>query len=389
MRAGGEPGRVDTRSGDLVERVALLGRALREVGVRVAVGDQVDALAALLLVDLGDQGEVRRALRIALKIRPPDAEAFEEAFARLFLGVGVGQPQPGHPPLESRPAPPRPGRPGAGLPLLAAALEREREVEVPVAEEPGESPLARLKRKHFERCDERDLARMEPLLLRLARQLATRRGRRLRPSPRPGIVDLRRSLRRAHGTGGELVSLAWRDRPRELPRLVFLCDTSGSMEGHTRFLLAFARALRRVAAGTEVFAFNTALTRITPWLAAARQEVVLSRLAEAVPDWSGGTRIGECLGAFCERHLDALVDSRSVVLVFSDGLDRGDPDGLGRAMRRIAARARRVIWLNPLLSDPRFEPAARGMAAALPHIDLLAPAHDLRSLERLLPALRL
>jgi uncharacterized protein with von Willebrand factor type A (vWA) domain len=156
-----------------------------------------------------------------------------------------------------------------------------------------------------------------------------------------------------------------------------------------RFLLAFVRALKRVAKRTEVFAFNTELTRITSWLSAGQQRAALSRLARAVPDWSGGTRIGECLQAFADRHLAELVDARTVVVVFSDGLDRGDPELVARAMERIRARARRVVWLNPLLADPRFEPTARGMAAALPFVDRLAPAHDLESLERLLPQLAL
>jgi uncharacterized protein with von Willebrand factor type A (vWA) domain len=160
------------------------------------------------------------------------------------------------------------------------------------------------------------------------------------------------------------------------------------MDAHARFLLAFARALKRVARRTEVFAFNTELVRITAWLSSGRRQgAVLERRAEAVPDWSGGTRIGECLAAFVDRHLASLVDARTVVIVLSDGLDRGDAALLGDAMRRIQARARRVIWLNPLLGDARYEPTARGMAAALPYIDRFAPAHDLESLERLLPSL--
>jgi uncharacterized protein with von Willebrand factor type A (vWA) domain len=141
-----------------------------------------------------------------------------------------------------------------------------------------------------------------------------------------------------------------------------------------------------VARRTEVFAFNTELVRITPLLAMGRRAWQV-RLAEAVPDWSGGTRIGESLAAFAARHLAELVDGRTVVIVFSDGLDRGDPAVLADALRRIRARARKVLWLNPLMNDPRFEPTARGMAAALPFVDRLAPAHDLDTLERLIPLL--
>lgn len=375
-------------SRDLVTHLARFAGALREAGVRLSLGDEVDALAALVRVDIGDPGEVRRALRCALKIRPRDAAAFEALFARHFAEAGAGEAVP-------RPAPASHGGPGAPRPARrphgaggdGGEAEAEVEVKVPEGGEPGSSREALLRRKHFDQCDDRDLAQMERLILRLAERLATRRSRRLVPSRGRGLADLRRSLRRALATGGELVWLARRERPVETPRLVVICDTSGSMDAQARFLLAFARAVKRVAKRTEVFAFNTELVRITPWLSAGQQPAMLSRLAEAVPDWSGGTRIGESLDAFTSRHLAELVDSRTVVIVFSDGLERGDPELLGDAMRRIRARARRVIWLNPLLGDPRYEPTARGMAAALPFVDQLAPAHDLESLERLLPHL--
>jgi len=234
---------------------------------------------------------------------------------------------------------------------------------------------------------------MERLLARLALRLATRPSRRRVPTRGPGEPDLRRSFRRAVGTGGELLSLARRRRPVELPRLVVLCDTSGSMDPHVRFLLAFLLALRRVARGSEVFAFNTALVRLTPRLrgafrpGGAEAGLALERLAGGVPDWSGGTRIALCLAEFVDRHLDALVTPKTVVLVVSDGLDRGELDALPDAMAAIRRRARRVLWLNPLAGDPRYEPTARAMAAALPYVDRLLPAHNLESLERLLPLL--
>jgi uncharacterized protein with von Willebrand factor type A (vWA) domain len=206
------------------------------------------------------------------------------------------------------------------------------------------------------------------------------------PAPRGG-VDLRRSFRRAVGTGSEFLLLARRNRAVEEPRLVVLCDTSGSMDPHTRFLLTFILSLRRAARRTEVFAFNTELTRLTPWLSPGKIGPTLDRLAAGVPDWSGGTRIGACLAEFVARHGRELLDGRTVVVILSDGLDRGDPAQLAGAMRAIGARSRRVIWLNPLLGDSRYRPLARGMEAALPYVDHLAPAHNLESLERLLTLL--
>jgi hypothetical protein len=224
---------------------------------------------------------------------------------------------------------------------------------------------------------------MERLIARFALQLATRRSRRLVPTRGRGLVDLRRSFRHALGSRGEFLSLARRARAIEVPRLVVLCDTSGSMDPHTRFLLTFILSLKKAVRRTEVFAFNTTLTRLTPWLAPGRIGLTLDRLAAGVPDWAGGTRIGACLADFVEHHGDEVVNAHTVVVVLSDGLDRGDIGPLVGAMRTLHARARRVIWLNPLLGDPRYRPEARGMAAALPYVDVFAPAHNLESLERL------
>ena len=370
---------------DLVVHLARLAADLRAAGVPVSVGDEVDALRALLRVDLGDRDEVREALRCTLRIHPRDAEAFEALLERLVRGV---------PAAPARPAPSAghgPGNPGGAAPgpLARAAAAEPGGASAEGGDEPGWSAEPMLRRKPFERCDARDLAAMERIVARLAGRLATRRSRRLVPAPAGGRPDPRRSLRRALSTGGELLSLARRAHPVETPRLVVLCDTSGSMDSHARFLLAFVRALKRVAKRTEVFAFNTELVRITAWLSSGRQGPALERLAAEVPDWSGGTRIGESLDTFVTRHLAALVDARTVVVILSDGLDRGEPELLAHAMRRIHGRAARVIWLNPLLGDPRYEPTARGMAAALPFVDRFAPAHDLASLERLLPELSL
>jgi uncharacterized protein with von Willebrand factor type A (vWA) domain len=232
---------------------------------------------------------------------------------------------------------------------------------------------------------------MERMMARLARRLATCRSRRLVPigGTARGQLDPRRSYRLALGTGGEVLRFARRARAVQEPRLVFLCDTSGSMDAHTRFLLMFVLALRRTARRADLFVFNTELCAIDLGvdIVPGKVQLSLDRLTARVPDWSGGTRIGASLATFAERYLPRLGGSKTVVIVLSDGLDRGDPALLAAAVRRIRARVRRLVWLNPLLGDPRYQPVARGMAAALPFIDCLAPAHDVESLERLLPEL--
>jgi hypothetical protein len=368
---------------DLVAHVAAFARALRERGVRASLSDEADAVAALTLADISDRDEVRASLRVALKIRRRDAEAFEELFARLW---GSGD-------TRERRAKGAGSRRGlhvknfGGLPG-GAVLEQEREVSDSRDETPGWSPEAKLRRKPFEECTDRDLAEMGRLISRLALALATRKSRRLVPTRGVrGRLDPRRSFRLALATDGELLRIARRTRAIEQPRLVVLCDTSGSMDRHVRFLLAFLLALKKAARRTELFAFNTSLVRLTPWVSPGKIAATLDRLAAGVPGWSGGTQIGRSLAEFVDRYLDETVDHRTVVVIVSDGLDRGDTAELAAAMRAIHARASKVVWLNPLLGDARYEPTARGMAAALPFVDVFAPAHNLESLERLLPRL--
>ncbi len=375
---------------DLVAHLARFAGELREAGVPVTPGDEIDAAAALGHVDIGDREEVRVGLRASLKIERRAWEIFDAAFERCWrLGKSSGQ--------RSRPRSPRcapPTWPGNGNPLKTLsrrlAEERAAKADEPVQSDdgrPGYSPRAVLRQKSFESCTEDELAEMERLLSQVVRRIATRRSRRLAPSRRGRIVDIRRSFRRSLARGGELVDLARRDRAVERPHLVVLCDTSGSMDPYTRFLLTFVLSLGGVAPRTEVFAFNTSLTRLTPWITAGNVAATLRRFARNVEDWSGGTRIGECLREFADHYLRQVVAGDTSVLIFSDGLDRGATDVLEEALLLIRRRARRVIWLNPLMGDPRYRPEARGMRAALPHIDNLVPAHNLESLEALLPML--
>ncbi len=380
------------RDRDVVERLARFAGRLRERSVDVCVSDEIDGAAALLFVDPGDRDEVRYALRTALKVRRSDWDTFDELF-RDFWAAGSGPGGRLEPAAraQTRPSPPRSDRKGSvprwrWLQAIAPRAD-EREREAPAGDRPGRSADVLLRRKPFDDWRADDLPAMERLLARAVRRWRCRPGRRLVPVRAGGRPDLRRSFRRAVGTGGELLALARRDRAVERPDVVLLCDTSGSMDPHTRFLLTFALSLKRVVRRCEVFAFNTSLTRLTPWLTPEKIGPTLDRLAAGVPDWSGGTRIGASLDEFVARHLETLVSARTVVVVLSDGLDADGPAVLAAAMRAIRERARKVIWLNPLLGDPRYRPEARGMKAALPFVEHFVPAHDLESLERLLPLL--
>ena len=364
----------------IVAQLAKFAGALRRSGVRVGLGDEIDAAAALVLVDLLDRAEVHRALRIAFKL-PRDAwETFDELFAEYWDGRRA----PEHPALRQAQQRDRRGPARWRWDGERVRLDLPDEPQDPDGEQPGYSPEAVLRRKPFDQFSESELAAMQRLLARLALKLATRRSRHLVPTPTRGIIDLRRSFRRALASDGDFLKLARRARPLDETRLVVLYDTSGSMEAYTRVLLAFAFALRRVMKRVEIFAFNTTLVRVTRMIAPAGIPQSLSRLAAGVPDWSGGTRIGRCLAEFVALHKQTLLDRNTTVVCVSDGLDSGDTELLERSMRELRARAGRIIWLNPLLGDSRYRPEAAGMRAALPFVDHFGPAHNLKALEGLL-----
>jgi uncharacterized protein with von Willebrand factor type A (vWA) domain len=364
----------------MVAQLARFAGAMRSRGFRVGLSEEIDAAAALALVDLLDRNEVHRTLRIAFRL-PRDAW---DAFDRLFEEYWDGRRAPQHSALdqamEREPRGPARWRWDGERVRLEMPEGRER----PEGDTPGYSPEALLRRKPFEEFSESDLGAMETLVAQLAAKLAASRSRRLVPTPARGIVDLRRSFRCALAADGDFLKLARRGHALDEPSLLILCDTSGSMDAYTRVLLAFAFALRRVVRRVEIFAFNTTLVRITHMIAPGKIPHSLESLSAGVPDWSGGTRIGACLAEFVAKHKDVRLDKNTIVVCVSDGLDHGDTELLERAMRELKARAGKIIWLNPLLGDSRYRPECAGMKAALPYVDHFAPAHDLESLRGLL-----
>jgi uncharacterized protein with von Willebrand factor type A (vWA) domain len=217
---------------------------------------------------------------------------------------------------------------------------------------------------------------------RLRLNVPERRTRRREPARR-GDPDLRRTLRRSFRTGGEPVERAWRARRRRRRRLVLLLDVSGSMADYSRALVLFARAALQADTRWEAFCFGTRLTRVTRALAVPDPKEALRRAADEVVDWNGGTRIGDAVRALTRTN----VVRGAVVVICSDGLDVGEPEVLTSEMARLGRLAHRVIWLNPLKEDPAYEPLARGMRAALPHVDVFLSGHNLASLEEVGAAL--
>ncbi|WP_420448590.1 vWA domain-containing protein [Candidatus Palauibacter sp.] len=376
------------------ERVVDLGRRLRGEGVACALSESGTAIAALPHLDTDDVEDVRAGLRAAFCSNRADLEIFERCFPAWWRG---GRPSTAVEDLLSkaasgRGAQPPPGPPPGGGGVETAALDRVVE-DGRDEEDSRERPIGAvysaahsLARRSFASIGEQELREVDIWLERLMVRLSTRRSRRLEPGGRRGPIDVRRTLRSLVAHEGELVRLARRRRRHVPPQLVVLCDVSGSMERYSRFLLRFLLGCGR-ARDIETFAFSTRLTHLTPWLAGEEIDPALDRLRAR--GWSSGTRIGECLETFVIRHGQRMLGRRTLVIILSDGLDQGEVEPLQRAMGWIQRRARRVIWLNPLLESSRYAPEARGMRTALPYVDYFQSGHNLEALKTLPGLLRL
>lgn len=349
------------------------------------------------VVDLRDREDLYYGLRSLLTSRPEDYAIFNELFDRWWRAhqVRAMRPRAGsqkgdapHAPVPNvtPPATP-PAAPGTMLSLTkwAAPEDVEDEEEGALL---APSDRAALARKDFSALTADELDAIERVAARIARRLLLRPSRRWKAAARGSRVHLRRSIRQSLKSGGEIIELAYRERKLRRTKIVALCDVSGSMDLYSRFLLQFLYGLHQHFARIETFSFSTTLSRITEELHRESYRAALDELARGVSDWSGGTKIGESIATFVNEHL-RLVDSRTVVVVLSDGWDTGEPELLEDAMRAIHRRAGRVVWLNPLLGSVSYQPLTRGMQAALPHVDIFAPAHNLESLSALVGHLSL
>ncbi|HEX5814368.1 MAG TPA: VWA domain-containing protein [Methylomirabilota bacterium] len=374
---------------DLSSAVVRFAARLRRQGLPVTLIHVTDAVRALEHLDLADRQELYLGLRAVFVGRPEDVPAFDRVFEAFWRPVTEADAVaeallPSLP--DETPAAEREGE----LARESLALDAWSDEDGEAGDEPLGVPAASereaMAAQDFATFSEDQLDAVYRLTLQIARRLARRISRRRRPSARRGRIDLRRTLR-ANVTRGDLIDLRFRRRKRRKVRLVLLCDVSGSMDLYSRFLLQFIFALQSVFSRVETFTFSVRLTRVTEYLRGRSYREVLRRLT-AVRDWSGGTRIGESLGEF-NRRWPGLVDRRTIVIILSDGWDTGDPEVLAAELLRIKRRAGRVIWLNPLLGNPSYEPLTRGMAAALPLVDQFAAAHNLAALRSLAGTLRL
>ena len=358
----GEPARI----------AAVFAATLREEGIAVPTASLLQLVDALAVVGLDRREHVYWAGRATLVTAHEDVPAYDRAFGRVWLGVT--------------------GEEVAPLPVPVTLLTDDADEGAVDGGPSGEHTTVRysaaevLRSKDFADYDASELAELRRLFARLRLTGSLRRSRRLVPasgSNRGRAPDVRRTVRAALRSSGEAIRPSFRDRSLRPRRVVLLCDVSGSMDLYSRVLIRFVHAAVAGRTKVEAFTIGTRLTRVTRDLRSRDPDAALRAAAERAPDWSGGTRLGAGIKQFNDGWGVRGMARGAVVVILSDGWDRGDPAELGREMERLRRVAHRVVWVNPLKATTGYAPVARGMAAALPHVDNFVEGHSLESLEAL------
>ena len=371
-------------------RLAGFARTLRDNGFAVGLAESRDALSVLASPAANRISTLRPALRSLFCATHSDWQRFDEIFAAFWSGRGVRRMQTantglgkGKPKRDTARHGPE-GKPsrvehvaGDGADAADGMGRREGASQTEL--------LATTDLRHI--VDPEEIARTHELARRLARSMRARLVRRaeLRRSGRR--LDLRRTIHRSIAHGGTPIDLAWRRRKVKPLRLVVLLDASGSMSLYTAFFVRFLHGVVDAFREAEAFVFHTRLAHVSPSLRDRDVERAVDRLSLMAQGIGGGTRIGESLATFNRWHAARVINSRTAVIIVSDGYETGSPERLGEEMKRLRRRCRRIVWLNPLIGWTDYAPEARGMKAALPYVDLFAPAHNLESLAALEPYL--
>ena len=373
-------------SGQFLHNLLLFGRILRQLGLDINPGRMIDLVSALDHIEIGRKADFYYAARTLLVHEREDLALFDEAFELFWRKPAESWevdwqgltrrrrpsgPVVTHPPLKE----------AAPQASDSASSSTEPMTVVEVTRTYSDREL--LRHKNFAEMDVEESEAVKRLIANLLWRVSERRTRRLRPG-KGHLMDLRRTLRRSLRSEGEIFHWSYRE-PKLKPRpLVVIADISGSMERYTRLLLHFIYGMKAaLSQPVEAFVFSTRLTRITRPLQIRDLDLALENVGQLVNDWAGGTRIGESLKIFNFEWGRRVLGRGAVVLMISDGWDRGDTELLRREMARLKRNCHRLIWLNPLLGAPDYEPLTRGIQAALPHIDDFLPVHNLASLEDL------
>jgi len=357
-------------------KLAELAAHMRAAGARVGVDELLVAHRALAAVDPTARRDVYNALRAVLCSKHSDIEAFDAAFLACFGAAGDEL-------LDLTPADLKAA--GIALPRMAVPGDQPAKQQA-IDQRPlpaAWSDVEILREKDFAEYTEAERLLARRLIVRLAHRKPTRESRRLRRARGRGDThDLRRTIHASLRYGGEPMERRWREPSRKPRPVVLVCDVSGSMQAHARMLLQYMHACVEAKGRVEAFVFGTRLTRVTRELAGRDHDAAMTRATHAAGDMSGGTRIGEALATLNREH-GRRIGRGAVVIILSDGWDRGDPEELAEEMARLSRCAHRLVWLNPLKAHTGYEPLTRGMQAALPYVDHFLAGNSIASLEEL------
>lgn len=364
-----------------LENLLLFTATLRQAGFAISPQQNMELAQALTLVDIGSREQVYHAARSLLVTRREQMALFEAIFNRFWRNGTDGRTQPQKAPLAPRHK--RHSQPFTIVNYMAArAQPADREVEV-VDKTQTYSDAELLQQKLFSEMSPEELETIKRLIQAMRWQVSLRRTRRRVPDKNGDTLRLRQAMRTAVRTGGIPLQLSWQSRKIKQRPFVLIADVSGSMEKYGRLLLQFFYSVSHSFGEVECFVFGTRLTRITHQLKLKNIDRAVDEAAGDVVDWSGGTRIGESLRTFNRQWSRRVLRRGAIVLIISDGWERGDVSVLRQEMRYLQARSHRLIWLNPLLGLTTYQPLVEGMAAALPYIDDFLPVHNLQSLTEL------
>ncbi len=370
----------------MLGRVVGFSRALHNAGVEVNAGNLIDLCDSFQYISLHNRSDFYAAARATLVSRYDDLETFDEVF-RAFWARPILPDDMTLTDTEAGGDPDLDVQADVNEVVDTADLQEEAEGEGE-SEEVGYSPDEALMGKDLAAMSDREIEQARKVIHEIVNIIANRRSRRRVPENRGAELDFRRTWRRNALYGSDGVELMMKRRRIKKTRLMLLCDVSGSMDCYSRFLIRFIYALKREIRDVEVGVFSTRMTAISRLLKTKGIEESLVEVADTVHDWAGGTDIGGCLREFNDQFARDMLHSRTVMIIVSDGWDRGDPDLMRQEMARLRKRVHKLMWLNPLLGTPGYQPLCLGMKTALPYLDYFLPAHNLESLIQLARTLR-
>jgi uncharacterized protein with von Willebrand factor type A (vWA) domain len=360
---------------DLQQIIVEFCRFARECGLPAGVKESLDALRAAEAVGIAEREKLKYALRAVICSSKADWDLFADVF-ETFWDQNEANAQLMQ--RKSKRAKSDLQQQSAGEPLVGQGNSSVTEGEGKAVL--GATAHERLKKSDFLQLTDADMAELERISVRLLQQMSLRLSRRIKNIARHGRIDLRRTIRQGISRGGDLIDLSFRRRKLQQLKLVIVLDVSGSMNPYSIFFVRFAYALQKYVKRVDTFLFSTHLTEITSALRARQLTDAMESLADHAAGWSGGTKIGDSLRDLNRQHGRRLFSRDTVVMILSDGWETGDPEMMAAELGAIKRKVRKLIWLNPLLGIADYQPITRGMSAAMPYIDVFAPAHNLESL---------